>query len=82
MINCCPSSNYYLSRVDSYKNHPIKDFVRNGIICTINTDDQLIFNQSINEEYLNLFNSGCLTGDELYQVKQDGLEKCLKKRRM
>lgn len=81
MINCCPSSNYHLSRVDSYTNHPIKEFVRNGIICSINTDDELIFNQSINDEYLNLYESGCLTADELYEVKENGLKKCLNKRR-
>ena len=81
MVNCCPSSNYYLSRVDSYKNHPIKTFLDKGIICSINTDDELIFNQSITDEYFNLYNSGCLGTDELYYVNQKGIQKCLNKRR-
>lgn len=81
MINCCPSSNYYLKRVNSYKEHPIKEFVRNGITCSINTDDEIIFNQDINDEYLNLYNSGCLKEEELYEVNQNGLKKYLNKRR-
>lgn len=81
MVNCCPSSNYYLSRIDDYKNHPINKFVDKGIICSINTDDELIFNQSINDEYFNLYNSGCLGADELYEVNQNGINKCLSKRR-
>lgn len=81
MVNCCPSSNYYLSRIDDYKNHPIRKFVEKGIICSINTDDELIFNQSINDEYFNLYNSGCLGANELYEVNQNGINKCLSKRR-
>lgn len=81
MVNCCPSSNYHLSRINGYENHPIKDFVRNGITCSINTDDQLIFNSNINEEYFKLYNSGCLTVEELYEVNQNGLNKSLNKRR-
>lgn len=81
MVNCCPSSNYLLSRVDSYEKHPIREFMRNGIICTINTDDELIFNNTINDEYFNLFNNKCLTSEELYEVNQNGLTKYLSKRR-
>lgn len=81
MVNCCPSSNYLLYRVKSYEKHPIKEFLRNGIICTINTDDELIFNNTINDEYFNLYNSGCLTAEELYEINQNGITKCLNKRR-
>lgn len=81
MVNICPSSNVYLSRVDSYNNHPIKQFIDNGISCSINTDDEIIFNQSIEEEYMNLYKSGCLTPEELYVVNQNGLVKSLNKRR-
>ena len=81
MINCCPSSNYYLSRIKDYNSHPIKEFVRNGIICTLNTDDPLIFNKEIVDEYLELYNNGVLTPEELYEVNQNGINKCLNKRR-
>ena len=81
VINCCPSSNYYLSRIKDYKSHPIKEFVRNGIICTINTDDPLIFNKRIIDEYYEIFKNEVLTSEELYEVNQNGINKCLSKRR-
>ena len=81
MINCCPSSNYHLSRIKEYSSHPIKEFVRNGIICTINTDDPLIFNKKIMDEYYELFKNKVLTSEELYEVNQNGINKCLSKRR-
>lgn len=81
MINCCPSSNLILSRIDGYSSHPIKTFVENGITCSVNTDDLMIFNQRLSEEYLNLYNNGTLGLEELDKVRQDGLNKCLCKRR-
>lgn len=81
MINCCPSSNYYLSRIEDYKSHPIKEFVRKGIVCSLNTDDPLIFNNKLIDEYFELFNNEVLTSSELYEVNQNGLQKSLNKRR-
>lgn len=81
MVNICPSSNILLSRINSYSEHPIKKFLDRSICCSINTDDELIFNQSIEEEYLNLYNGGCLSPEELYIVNQNGLVKSLNKRK-
>lgn len=81
MVNVCPSSNLYLSRISSYHEHPVRTFVDKGITCSLNTDDEIIFNNSIENEYFNLFNSGCLTGEELYEIKENGLNKCLNLRR-
>lgn len=80
-INICPTSNVLLARVKDYGEHPIKRFIKEGIICSINTDDLLIFNQSISEEYLNLYNSGALNIDELNQLRENGLTKMLEKRK-
>ncbi len=80
-LNICPTSNVLLSRVKDYKEHPIKRFIKEGIICSINTDDLLIFNQSISEEYLNLYNSGALNMEELNQIRENGLTKMLEKRK-
>jgi adenosine deaminase len=45
--------------------HPIKTLVENGIEVTINTDDLLIFNSSIENEYLKLYKAGALSLDQL-----------------
>ena len=79
-LNICPTSNILLSRVKNYKEHPIGKFVKEGITCSINTDDLLIINQTLGEEYLNLYNNQTLSIEELNKVREDGLTKMLVKR--
>ena len=80
-LNICPTSNVLLSRVKSYREHPIGRFVKEGITCSINTDDLLIFNQTVSEEYLNLYNNKTLSFEELNKIREDGLTKFLIKRK-
>lgn len=72
-LNVCPSSNVMLNVVESYAKHPIQTLVRNGVLVTINTDDLLIFNQSIDQEYFNLYRAGTLTKEELECIRLQGL---------
>lgn len=68
-LSICPTSNVMLSVVDEYKNHPIKQLYNAGISVTINTDELLIFNQPISQEFLNLYTSGNLNVDELNEIR-------------
>jgi len=72
-LNVCPTSNIMLKIVNSYANHPIRRLYDYSVPVTINTDDLLIFNQSISQEYLNLFNSKLMTADELDTIREIGL---------
>ena len=72
-LNVCPTSNIMLKLVDSYANHPIRKLYDYAIPITINTDDLLIFNQSISQEYINLFNCNLMTIDELDVIRKTGL---------
>lgn len=74
-LNVCPTSNIMLKLVDSYANHPIRILFDYAIPITINTDDLLIFNQSVSQEYLNLFNCKLLTADELDTIRETGLNR-------
>lgn len=73
-LNICPSSNVMLGLVSDYSVHPIKILAENGVPVTINTDDLLIFRQSIDMEYENLYSSGVLTAEELDRIRQRGLK--------
>lgn len=73
-LNICPSSNIMLGIVESYAVHPIRKIYDAGIPVTINTDDLLIFNQTISQEYLNLFNANLMTAEELNKVREIGLK--------
>lgn len=73
-LNICPTSNIMLNRVSSYTRHPIKELFENGIPVTINTDDLMIFDSSVSEEYLKLYNNKVFSADELEMIRKTGLK--------
>ena len=40
---------------------------------TVNSDDMLIFDQSVSQEYMNLYNAGLMTAAELEHIRLTGL---------
>ena len=74
-LNITPSSNVLLGRVPDMAHHPIAQLYRRGVNVTINSDDVLIFDSDVSKEYLRLYQSGCLTADELNDIRLNGLEK-------
>lgn len=72
-LNITPSSNVLLGRVPSMSDHPIGRLYRSGVDVTINSDDILIFNSDVSKEYLRLYESGCLSAEELDSIRQSGL---------
>ena len=73
-LNVCPSSNVMLGYASGYKEHPIKTLFENGVKVTINTDDLLIFDSSIENEYLLLYRAGALSAVQLDEIRKNGLE--------
>lgn len=72
-LNVCPSSNVMLGYATDYKDHPIKVLHENGIKVTINTDDLLLFDSSIENEYLLLYQAGALSAAQLDEIRRNGL---------
>ena len=72
-LNITPSSNVLLGRVPDMAHHPIAQLYRKGVDVTINSDDVLIFDSDVSKEYLRLYQSGCLTAEELDSIRQNGL---------
>ena len=73
-LNMCPSSNYYLARIDSIANHPIKKIFRNNVKVTVNSDDALIFGRTVTDEYFEIYKNNVLNAEELNQIRINGLE--------
>ena len=74
-LNVCPTSNVMLSRTPDLKRHPIRKLFDCGITITINTDDLMIFDQSVSDEYLNLFHAKVFSAEELDHIRTQALEK-------
>lgn len=72
-LNICPTSNVILSRVESLKVHPIRLLYDNGVKVTINSDYMLVFGQSVTDEYMNLYQVGLFTAEELDMIRLNGL---------
>ena len=68
-LNVCPSSNVMLGYARSFKDHPIKVLYESGVKVTINTDDLLIFDSSIENEYLLLYLAGVLSAEQLNEIR-------------
>ena len=56
------------------KEHPISILFRNGVDVTINSDDVLIFDSDVSQEYLRLYQSGCLSAKELNEIRLIGIQ--------
>ncbi len=72
-LNVCPSSNVILGRSKDIANHQARVLYDNGVDITINSDDIILFNQSVSEEYLNLYTAGTFTASELNIIRERGL---------
>ena len=72
-LNICPTSNVVLCAVKDYKSHPIKRLFHKGVKVTVNTDDLLIFDSSVSEEFLKLYKNNVLDADELNEIRKIGL---------
>ena len=50
-LEVCPTSNIATRAVRTLDEHPIKEFVKAGIVVTINSDDPPMFGTDLNSEY-------------------------------
>ena len=73
-LNVCPTSNVMLGGVSDLASHPIRALFDNGVPVTINTDDLMIFGQSVSEEYRNLYQAGVFSAEELDDIRHASLE--------
>ncbi|KAL3785111.1 hypothetical protein ACHAW5_009791 [Stephanodiscus triporus] len=51
VLDVCITSNFLLNVVETREDHPIKYFLKEGVKCTINSDDPLLFGCNILSEY-------------------------------
>ena len=72
-LNVCPTSNVMLDAVSDLASHPIRVLFDNGVSVTINTDDLMIFGQSVSEEYRNLYQAGVFSAQELEDIRRASL---------
>lgn len=50
VVESCPTSNVRLSRIDSFRRHPLARFIERGMDVSVSSDDPLIFGTNIVKE--------------------------------
>ena len=73
-LHVCPTSNVKLGAAADYATHPIRRLYDYGVQVTLNTDDLMIFGQTVSDEYLNLYRSGAFTADQLDGIRAASIE--------
>jgi len=72
-LEMCVVSNVKTGVCESVEVHPITQYFEQGLLVTVNSDDPVMFNTSINQEYLILLQKLGFTIDELKQLCLNGV---------
>lgn len=73
-IESCPTSNLHTSTVADYDSHPLKTFMKAGVLIGLNTDDPGVSNIDIAHEYRVVKSEMGLTDSELATLQRNGVE--------
>lgn len=73
-LNICPQSNIALGAVNTITEHPIRKLFDHGIKITINTDDLLLFNQTITDQLMNLLHHDIFSFEEIEVIRKNGFK--------
>jgi adenosine deaminase len=73
-LEICPTSNVFTRKfVQSFEEHPIREFYDKGLYVTLNTDDPTIFGVNLIEEYVNLYRRGLFKPSELVDILKNNI---------
>ncbi len=73
-IEICLTSNIFTGKyVRKEKDHPVRRYYDEGIICTVNTDDPEIFHVTLSDEYFKMYKSLNFTVSELVDLCKQGV---------
>ncbi len=71
-LEICPKSNIITRKfVSQYCDHPIYQYYKNGLLVTLNTDDPILFDIELNQEYANLASCGNFSWKDLVVIAEN-----------
>jgi adenosine deaminase len=73
-LEMCPLSNVATNVVDSIGNHPVRRYFDRGLLVTVNTDDPMMFHNSLAQEYRALADTFGFARDEIRAVILNGVK--------
>jgi adenosine deaminase len=76
-LDVCPISNLKLAVVPSLRDHPLRALMEAGVVCTVSTDDPIVFGNSLTQEYAVLASELGFSRRELAQISLNGFRVAL-----
>ena len=73
-LEICLSSNIHTGSVKSIASHPVKTYIDKNLRVTLNTDNRLMSNTSLTDEYLLAAQTFNLTLDNIYTIIINGFK--------
>ena len=73
-LEMCPLSNVGTQLVDAIESHPIRRYFDRGLLVTINTDDPMMFGNSLAAEYQALVEAHNFTRDDIQAIVLNGIQ--------
>ena len=75
-LEICLTSNVQTRAVDSYASHPFREYFDRGLNVVLNTDNRLMSDVTLTDEYVHAAESLDFGFDELARVALNGFESC------
>ncbi|MFT6896893.1 MAG: adenosine deaminase, partial [Paraglaciecola sp.] len=72
-VESCPTSNYQTSTISNIGDHPMKLFIEQGMLVTLNTDDPGVSNIDLRHEYNVAHKILGLSPEALQQIQSNGV---------
>ena len=73
-LEICLTSNVQTRAVESYEQHPLREYFARGMNVVLNTDNRLMSGTTLTDEYLHAARELDFTFDELAQIAVNGFE--------
>ncbi len=74
VVECCPSSNVQISLVKDFSSHPIRSLFDRGVCVTLNTDNRLLTNIKVSDEYMRAHQHLQFSYEELKQLAKNSIQ--------
>ncbi|MCG9750979.1 adenosine deaminase [Vibrio brasiliensis] len=75
-LEACPSSNVQTKAIPELKLHPLKEFHKDGLPVTINTDNRTVSNTTMTQEVEKVMELFELTAEDYAQIYRASVEQC------
>lgn len=72
-VELCPTSNLQTKAVASMEDYPFQEFVSNGVLVTVNTDNRTVSDTTIGREFALLTEKYALTNEQINQLTENAI---------